>query len=380
MAGTDSTRKPARTRRILRVALPLLGAAALAAALLPSARSASLQSPPVNTGEPRILGEAVVGRTVTATNGSWTGTTPMSFTYAWRRCPRDGGAPNASNCGVIPDANRSSYRIREADAGFRLRVRVTARNEDGSATSTSNATAIVVAAAARPRNTAAPTIGGSPTVGQTLTANPGTWSGTAPISFGYQWRRCNANGGGCADIGGANGRTYTTGPVDVGRTLRVRVTARNSAGSESSTSAPTAVVTTGAPAGCPAGSGTVRVEQLSAPARLSIDQLRATPRVITRATGSIVARFHVTACQGRSVQGALVYAPTVPFNQFSVPPEASTGADGWATVTMERLRGFPAARRQQLLVMFARARKPGEPLLGGVSTRRLVSFPVRLSG
>ena len=379
MAGTDSMRKPARARRILRVALPLLGASGLAAALLPSARSASLQSPPVNTGEPRILGAAVVGRTLTATNGNWSGTTPMTFAYGWRRCPRDGGAPNASNCGVIPDANRSSYRVRDADVGFRLRVRVTARNEDGSATATSNPTAIVVAAAARPQNTAPPTIAGTPVAGQTLTANPGGWSGTSPISFGYQWRRCNASGGSCADIGGANGRTHSVGSVDVGSTLRVRVTARNSAGSAAATSAPTAVVTSGAPAGCPAGSGSVNVGQLSAPARLNIDQLSVTPTVITRGTTSIVARFRVTACQGRSVQGALVYAPTVPFNQFSVPPEASSGADGWATVTMGRLRGFPAARRQQLLVMFVRVRKPGEPLLGGISTRRLVAVPVRLS-
>ena len=68
----------------------------------------------------------------------------------------------------------------------------------------------------------------------------------------------------------------------------------------------------------------------------------------------------------------------MPFNQFTSPSEATTGADGWATVNMSRDRGFPAARSQELLVIFARARKAGEDVLGGVSTRRLVSFPVDL--
>jgi hypothetical protein len=370
-----------RTRRTwpLRLALPLAGAVALAAALLPGAGSAQSQAAPANTGEPRILGTAVEGRTLTATTGSWSGSTPMSFTYRWLRCPTDGGAPDGSNCASIGNATSNDYRVRDADVGLRLRVRVTATNTDGSASAASNPTPIVTGAA-RPRNVDPPTISGNPVVGATMTASPGTWSGTTPIDFSYQWRRCDRNGGNCSNISNATGRTYVATSADVGHSLRVRVTARNANGTATATSAPTAVIVSGAPSGCPAGDGPVAVQQLAPPARLLVDRLQSSPTMVTRGTAHIVTRLHVSACGGRNVAGALVYATTVPFNQFSIPPEQQTGQDGWVTLQMDRLSGFPAARRQQLLVMFVRARKQGESVLGGVSTRRLVSFPVRLSG
>ena len=78
------------------------------------------------------------------------------------------------------------------------------------------------------------------------------------------------------------------------------------------------------------------------------------------------------------MQGALVYVTAVPFSQYSIPPEGTTGADGTVNLTMTQQGGFPAARRQQLLVMFVRARKSGEDLQGGIAARLLVSFPVSL--
>jgi len=240
-----------------------------------------------------------------------------------------------------------------------------------------------------PTNTAPPTISGKAQVGTTLKADNGTWAGTAPITYTYQWRICNESGGGCHDISGASGNEYTLKSGDAGNTIRIEVTAKNADGTATSTSVPSAQIsaaggtTTGATTttatpggnGCPSVSGTVAIASLAPPARLTVDQFTVNPSTLTHGTRSLSARFHVTAC-GRPVQGALVYATAVPYAMFNVPNEQQTASDGWATLDFQALPGFPVSPKQQLLVMFVRARKSGENLLGGISTRRLISFKV----
>src|SRR5262245_52121024 len=218
----------------------------------------------------------------------------------------------------------------------------------------SGAGTVSAAPNAVPSNQDPPTISGSAKVGSTLTASTGRWSGN-PTTFAYAWRRCDQDGGSCSTIGGADQKTYTLKQVDSGNTLRVRVTARNSDGSATATSVPTSVVTTEptpAPTGCPSGNGAIEIGQLAPPARLQIDRQDIDPPVATETTDRVVARFRVSACGGRTVQGALVYVTAVTYNQFSIPTEQATGADGWAQLTMGRLRGYPASDKQQLLVMF----------------------------
>lgn len=92
-------------------------------------------------------------------------------------------------------------------------------------------------AAEKAVNVVAPSITGNPKDGSTLTAKAGTWAGLTPISFSYQWLRCNSAGGECATVGSATSEPKRqAGHEDVGQTLRVAVTGTNSAGSGTATS------------------------------------------------------------------------------------------------------------------------------------------------
>lgn len=237
------------------------------------------------------------------------------------------------------------------------------------------------ASSVSPANTTPPTIAGTASEGSVLTASKGSWTGTEPITYTYEWRRCDKDGGSCSRIGGATDNTYTLKSVDIDNTLRVRVTATNSGGSSSATSVPTAVVRATprpAPTGCPSGTATVQVADVSPPARLIIDRFQPEPSVVHRGTQALVVHVHVSDTCGQPVQGALVYTTGVPYNQLSIPQEQATDATGTVNLTFQTLAGFPAARQQQLLVLFVRARKSGDNVLAGISTRRLVSVPVDL--
>jgi hypothetical protein len=70
----------------------------------------------------------------------------------------------------------------------------------------------------------------------------GAWSGTAPIAYAYRWELCNAAGEACKEVSGALEPTLSPLASDIGSTLRVVVTATNTAGSTSVTSPTTSVV------------------------------------------------------------------------------------------------------------------------------------------
>jgi len=113
------------------------------------------------------------------------------------------------------------------------------------------ATYTPVQAVVPPANSSPPVVSGTAQAGQTLTASQGSWTGTGPFGYAYQWRSCDSAGAGCTNIGGATGTSYAVTSGDVGSTIRVAVTASNSAGSSTATSTQTPIVMSAAAAGDP---------------------------------------------------------------------------------------------------------------------------------
>jgi hypothetical protein len=218
--------------------LALLAVLAIPATAL-GATSRSAASP-VNTSLPKITGTAAQSATLTASNGTWTGD-DLTYAVQWTRCDTSGQA-----CASIPGATSQTYVLAEGDVGSTIRVRVVATNSSGQATATSAATDVVVSSSGPgPVNTSIPTISGTAAFGSRLAANPGSWTGTPAPTYSYQWQQCDASGQSCSNIPGATSSTYTALAGDVGATLVVVVTATNSAGSGTATSAATPLVGVG---------------------------------------------------------------------------------------------------------------------------------------
>ena len=214
----------------------VLVAAASVASPAAAARSRPAQSRPKYNFRPRIVGKPRVGVELRATRGTWT-PRPVVYEYRWLRCPA--GRASRAKCRRISGATRRRYTPSGGDVDMTLRVTVTARNVAGSGRVTSRPTRAV---STPPAVTSSPTVSGTALQGQTLNTGPGTWSGTQPINYAYQWQRCDSAGASCDPIAGAGATTYRLTSADIGSTVRVTVTASNTAGSATASSAPTVVV------------------------------------------------------------------------------------------------------------------------------------------
>lgn len=344
------------------------GTNAVGVAAATSSHTAVVTSPakPANQALPTISGNLTVNSTLTANPGNWAGTSPITFSYQWQRCDSNG-----NHCGNIKNATGSTYKVTSADVGHRLRLYVVAKNSVGSVGAFSKTTA--VAGPGAPVNTSAPVISGTLRQGSTVKASTGSWSSAAPVvAYHFQWFRCDSNGAHCTGIVGASKSTYVLVGADVSHRLLVQVRAQTSSDTTLATSKPSGVV---AAAPVPVTSA-IPVGRIGLPDRLQVNRVTFSPKKITSRSQPLVARFHVREIRsGRPVSGALVKAIAIPYSRLSAAPEVATDGNGWATVTFKVRNTFPL-RKGYLITVFVRARKPGEPILAGVSTRRLVALRV----
>jgi len=185
--------------------------------------------PPKVTSTPQISDDTpVVDSELDLSAGIWQGSTPITFTYSWRRCDPVG---DFSSCVPIPGATQASYTPTTADIGFSIRVWITGTNPAGTDQAITNHTYPVVDKPHfSPSSVSAPEINGTAALGRQLTADTGSFDGDAPIKTTFVWQRCNAVGNACHTIAGAKKIVYLPSSPDVGYTLRVTVTATNAYG------------------------------------------------------------------------------------------------------------------------------------------------------
>jgi hypothetical protein len=179
---------------------------------------------PANTTPPAITGTARVGSTLTvSTPGVYTGNPAVTKTYQWQR----------DTLGVAPFVNIAgqtaiTHVLVDADDGCHVRAVETGSNGVG-APAVTNSNSIGVIQEQAPVIVIVPVASGVPTVGQTLTCTPGTWTGMAGTThtWTYQWQRDVAGNSVYSNIVGATNPTYVLQVADIGCHVHCVVTAVN---------------------------------------------------------------------------------------------------------------------------------------------------------
>lgn len=112
--ATAGTYRPVAKDRGKRIAVIVTATYGLSKARATSKSAKVLTGVLSNTVVPTVTGTAVVGKTVTASRGSWAPVAPTKFRYQWYR-----------NGSKIKGATKKSYLLKAADRGKLIAVRVT---------------------------------------------------------------------------------------------------------------------------------------------------------------------------------------------------------------------------------------------------------------
>ena len=413
------------TSAFTRKSRSLLVVAALAAlALVLAAGSARAERPGFFSAPYVTLGSKVVGSTLAASDGSLrcdptcepAGPNPeyAGRWFQWLICNAPHGGGKTAPAGGLPDdggpcpgavivrpkiriqsdPNANRYTVRPEDAGKYIQVEVIAVNHDCGARRESDGSqechyseghgwsptfgpiegaaappatppaAPVVPPAVAPTYTALPAITGDMEDMSTLTVANGTWNGTAPLTYTYQWQRCSKANQGCKPIEGATQSTYTTTGVDVATRLTATVTVTNRGGTFVASAPLTPKIAAAKPR---PGRDSLDVAQLLPRQRLKVQSVAFTPvrlRPGARWTGNVV----VTDLRGFLIKGAEVSIQDDLGDVTSTP--VFTSDRGVARVVLKTTRFVPLGR----LVLTVSAQKPvaADGLESPAVTKRVV--------
>jgi hypothetical protein len=281
------------------------------------------ETAPVSTSVPAISGHTVVGKALTASPGTWTGSPTPTLSYQWEDCDVSG-----TGCSdVASGGTSSSYTLTEADAGSTIRVVVKGTNGAGSASATSAPTEVVTAphsgggggSGSGPTNSGLPTVTditnpSGPQVGDLVFGSLGSWSSPSSFITGYsdQWYDCTAQGTGCVAINGATNLLYTPTTSDRGYALEIAVTASNSSGATTAFSLPTKIVGGSGPTpGGPTNASAPVVTDQSSDSYEVGDSLTTTPGTWS-ASGAITYAYQWQDCDAIGGECADIRAATGP--------------------------------------------------------------------
>ena len=203
-----------------------------------SAISGRVLTQPEASGAPAITGVMQVGSTLAISNGTWINVIAPTFTYKWQRCV----SIVISSCTDIALATNSTYTLTNLDVANYIRgiVILNASTTNLVATATSEPTAQLIS---EPTLITAPAISGTVVADEVLTSTAGSYNAFPVPTFTYQWQSCTSQElATCSAINGATQATYTLLSANVGKYVRVMVTATNNLGGRVSPSGLTGVV------------------------------------------------------------------------------------------------------------------------------------------
>ena len=246
----------------------------------------------------------------------------------------------------------------------------------GRGTATSSPTAAITTANGMPANSSPPTITGAATVGTTLASTTGSWVGDQPITYSYQWLRCDPSGNSCAPLSGAISSSYRLAQQQVGFTVRVKVIGENSRGNGSAISTQTAVVQDASGGGIinlPNGGKSVDVVDVPAGERLIVHKVQFSPNPVRSRSSAITVTVTVKDTRGYYVRNAFVFIRSTPI-LTATPTDAQTSRTAGSStrsrlVRTSRSRPGTACSSSSRPIARATRRSPASPARGSYRSR-----------